>query len=1045
MPTTSSSRRWILASLLALFVRPLGAAGVDFAREIQPLLSENCYQCHGPGETSRKGGLRLDTREGAHGHGKSGKAAVVPGKADESEVLRRITSTDPDEVMPPPETHRKLSPEQVRLLKRWISEGGQWGQHWSFVAPKLPEVPKVRGLRGGNPVDAFVAARLAENRRKPSPQTEPGRLLRRVTLDLTGLPPTPAEIAAFESDPSDESYRRTVERLLTSPRYGERMATEWLDLSRFADTHGFQADRYRAVWPWRDWVIGAYNRHLPFDQFVLWQLAGDLLPDATQEQRLATTFNRLHLQNEEGGIVEEEYRVAYNVDRVNTFGTAFLGLTFECSRCHDHKYDPISQREFYQLFSFFQNIDESGQSVYFGDIMPVPTLLLSTAEQETKLTALKSDIAAKEAAVREVAAAARPAFTAWLATNGPAEPSPLPVAAYSFDTMVSNLFPNSRGGAGARPFEGPQPVDGRLGKAVALSGENGIGFPGVGHFTRADPFSLALWIQPAMHVPRQTVIHHSHAWMDAGSRGYEILLEDGHVAVGLHHMWPGNALKVRTLRQAPTNAWSHVAFSYDGSSRASGLKVYLDGRQAEVEVVRDNLWKDITYGQPDLTLGQRMRDFGFKGGRADEVQVYDRAITALDAARLASVPPPEGEEAAFEHFLQTAHVPYREAADALRKARREQNSLVTSIPDIMVMQEMERPKPAHILKRGAYDAPGEEVGMETPAALGRLPAEAPRNRLGLARWLLDPANPLFARVTVNRLWQQFFGRGIVETSDNFGLQGAAPTHPELLDWLAVTFTRGDTALGIRPWNVQDLQRLIVTSATYRQSSRVTQKLHDWDPDNRWLARGPARRLTAEMLRDQALFTSGLLVEKIGGPSVKPYQPEGLWEMAMGGARYEVGKGDDLHRRSLYTFWKRTVPPPSMMALDAADRSYCVVRRQSTSTPLQALALLNDTQVVEAARHVAGRILREGGATAATRSAFAFRLVTGRRPTREEAGIVQRLLEEQEAVFRKEPDSAERLLKVGETPVPGEHPPDQLAAATVLAKALLNHDESVMRR
>ena len=1046
MDTPSRQRLGFRALLWILLVPALQAApGVDFARQIQPLLSENCFQCHGPGDSSRKGGLRLDTREGAHGKGKSGKPALVPGQPDGSEILRRITSRDPDEVMPPPETHRTLKPEQVALLRRWIQEGGQWGRHWSFVPPSLPSVPKPKGLRGSNPVDAFVAARLADDRRRLAPAAEPGRLLRRVTLDLTGLPPSPEELAAFEKDPSAAAYGRVVDRLLASPRYGERMATEWLDLARFADTHGFQADRYRAVWPWRDWVIRSFNRHQPFDEFVLWQLAGDLLPGATQEQRLATTFNRLHLQNEEGGIVEEEYRVAYNVDRVNTFGTAFLGLTFECSRCHDHKYDPISQREFYQLFSFFQNIDESGQSVYFGDIMPVPTLLLSTPEQDSRLKALKSGIAERETRLAAVAEAARPAFEAWRATNGAAASAPEPVAAYSFDTTVSNLFPNLRGGPGARPFDGPAEVEGRSGKALALSGENGIGFPGVGHFTRADPFGIALWIQPSLRTPRLTVLHHSHAWMDAGSRGYEILLEDGHVAVGLHHMWPGNSLKVRTRAVVPTNAWTHVAFSYDGSSRAAGLQVYLDGRLAEVEVVRDHLWKDITYGQPDLTIGQRMRDFGFKGGKVDELRVYDRALSAVDAGRLAGVREPDSDQDLFRHFILTSHAPYREALEDLRKTRREQNGLVTSIPDIMVMEEMERPKPAHILRRGAYDAPGDAVGMDTPAVLGRLPAAAPRNRLGLARWLLDPANPLFARVTVNRLWQQFFGRGLVETTDNFGLQGAAPTHPELLDWLAVTFSRGDAALGIRPWNLQDLQRLIVTSDTYRQSSRVRESDHAWDPDNRWLARGPARRLTAEMLRDQALAASGLLVEKLGGPSVKPYQPEGLWEMAMGGARYEVGKGEDLHRRSLYTFWKRTVPPPSMMTLDAADRSYCVVRRQSTSTPLQALTLLNDVQLVEAARHIGARVLREGGPGAESRSALAFRLVTGRRPTRAEAAVVKRLWEEQEAGFRLDPEGAGKLLKVGETPVPGEFPADQLAAATVVAQALLNHDEAVMRR
>jgi hypothetical protein len=1023
----------------------LRAVDIDFARDIQPILSENCYQCHGPSTTGRKGGLRLDLQEGALGAGKSGKMAIVPGKSEQSEIIRRLGSSDADEVMPPPDTGKKLTADQVRLLKRWINEGGRWGKHWSFVSPALPAVPKPKNWKSGNPIDAFVLAQLGAGKRL-APPAEPGRLMRRLSLDLTGLPPTPQEIVAYEGRPTSEHYLQEVDRLMGSPRYGERMASEWLDLARFADTHGFQSDRYRPVWPWRDWVIGAFNRHLPFDRFVQWQLAGDLLPNPTQEQRLATTFNRLHLQNEEGGIVEEEYRVAYNVDRVNTFGTAFLGMTFECSRCHDHKYDPISQKEYYQLFAFFQNIDESGQSVYFGDIMPVPTLLLSTPEQDAKLKDLQARMKTQEARLREVGEAGKSAFEDWRSKASVKVPAVTgAVAHFSFDSLVSNAFPSSVGNHKAQPFEGPQSVPGRSGQALSLSGENGVSMPGIGHFSRADPFSFSLWIRPAMHVPRQTVIHHSSAWMDAGSRGYEILLEDGQVAVGLHHMWPGNALKVKTRQKAPIGGWTHVCFAYDGSSRAAGLEVYLDGRKAEVEVIRDHLWKDITYGQPNLTIGQRMRDFGFKEGQVDEVQVFDRTLSPWEAAVLAGREVPSDEASHFRHFLITQHQPHREAAEALLKARREENALVTSIPDIMVMEEMSTPKPAHVLRRGAYDQPGEAVTMETPAAIGRLPAGAPRNRLGLSQWLLDPSHPLMGRVTVNRVWQQFFGKGLVETSDNFGLQGASPTHRALLDWLAVTFVRGDESLGIRPWNLQDIQRLIVTSDTYRQTSNVKPKEWSTDPDNRMLARGPARRLSAEMLRDQALMVSGLMVDKIGGPSVKPYHPDGLWEMTMGGGHYQVGKGDDLYRRSLYTYWKRTVPPPSMMTLDAADRSYCVVRRQATSTPLQALVLLNDPQMVEAARHVAGRTLREGGVGSEQRVRYAFALVTGRRPSKDEVSVMMRLLDEQVAHFQKDTAAAERLLKVGEKPVLGEHPPAQLAAATVLAQLLFNHDEAVMRR
>ncbi len=1056
------TRPWAIAWVAVIaFATALHAeTPVNFSRDIQPILSENCYHCHGPSDTGRKASLRFDTRDGAF-RVKDGKVALVAGKSAESELYRRLLSQDPDDLMPPPESNRKLTPRQIDLIRRWIDEGAAWGRHWAFVPPEKPPVPGVKGSRGAHPIDAFVRARLEEQGVAPAPEADRERLLRRVSLDLTGLPPTPAESTAFSRDTSPDAYEKIVDRLLASPRFGERMATEWLDLARYADTHGYQADRYRPVWPYRDWVIGAFNRNLPFDRFVLWQLAGDLLPNATQEQRLATAFNRLHLQNEEGGIVEEEFRVSYVVDRVNTFGTAFLGMTMECSRCHDHKFDPISQKDFYRLSSFFQNIDESGQSVYFGDIMPVPTMLLSTDEQDAKLTALRQKIRAMEAGTADVVAAAQPAFAEWLG-HRPTEPViPGLVGSYALDEVKDGKSPNAVStNLTATVFEGPRLVPGHRGQALELSGENGVKLGGIGHFSRADPFSIGLWLQPAVQAPRQVVLHHSQAYMDAGSRGYEIVLEEGQVAVGLHHMWPGNALKVRTRDRVPTNAWTQVAFTYDGSSRARGLHVYLNGREAAVEVIRDGLWKDITYGTPDLTVGQRFRDSGFKGGLVDDLFVYDRELTPLevaqgagrdDFARLLRVPESEltvADRAALQaYFMAAVHGPGREHQAGLTAVRREENQWVTSIPDLMVMQEMPSPKPAYVLKRGAYDARGEEVTADTPASMGPFPQDQPRNRLGLARWLLDPRHPLMARVTVNRVWQTFFGKGLVETSDNFGIQGAQPTHPELLDWLAVSFASGSMEVPgqpMAPWDYKALCRLIVTSATYRQSSQVSPALLAMDPANRLLAHAPARRLTAEMLRDQALFAGGLLTEKTGGPSVRPYQPDGLWDVASGGA-YNMGKGADLHRRSLYTYWKRTVPPPAMVVFDAAERSVCAVRRQNTSTPLQALALLNDVQLIESARFVSQRMLKEGGADLSARVGYAFRLVTGRTARPRETATLEALFREQREGFAADPESARKLLAVGEMRNGAGIDPADLAAGTVLAEALLNHDESVMRR
>ncbi len=1029
-----------------------GRAGgaIDFTRDIRPILSDNCYKCHGPDEKARKAKLRLDTKEGAF-RVKDEKIVIIPGQSAQSELVRRITSTDADEVMPPPESNRKLSAEQIALLKRWVDQGAKWGVHWSLVPPTRPTPPKVNDMRWPrNAIDRFVLASLEKDGIKPAPDADKGRLLRRVTFDLTGLPPTPAELEAFVEDQSPKAYEKIVERLLGSTRYGERMATDWLDLARYADTHGYQMDRFRPMWPYRDWVIKAFNENLSFDKFVTWQLAGDLLPNATKEQRLATAFNRLHLQNEEGGIVEEEFRVAGVVDRVTTFGTAFLGLTMECSRCHDHKFDPITMRDFYSLFSFFQNIDESGQTVFFGEVMPVPTLLLSTAAQDANLRELRRKIAEKEKEFPALRQQAKPAFADWrkAATNSPTLPGL--VGAFSFDEVVSNKVANlADASKPAQVKENFKLVPGKFGQAALLDGENGFTFPGVGHFTRSDPFSFGLWLQTPTRAPRMVVLHHSRAWMDAGSRGYELVLEDSKVEVGLHHMWPGNSIKVRTLIAPPTNEWVHVAFTYDGSSQAAGLKIYLDGTLANIEVVRDGLHKDFSYGgdEPDLAIGHRFRDSGFKEGLVDELRIFNRSLTRLEIAHLAghagltdafnAVSADESDDL-LDYFLSNVYPPARAWAGELHQLRSEERNVVEPIPEAMVMEETAQPRPAYMLKRGAYDAPGEQVFANTPGALPPFPVDAPRNRLGLARWVLDANHPLLGRVTVNRAWQQMFGRGIVETSDNFGSQGAPPAHPELLDWLAREFVDSG-------WDMKRLLKLIALSSTYRQSSKADPEMLARDPPNQLLARGPARRLTAEMLRDQALAASGLLAGAVGGPSVRPYQPSGLWEIAMGNPSYGQGKGDDLHRRSLYTFWKRTVPPPAMVTFDAAERNVCVVRRQSTSTPLQALALLNDTQMVEAARLVGQRMLTEGGASLGRQVAWVFRLVTGRAASEKEVVVLEKLFLEQRQMFAADAEAAQKLLAVGEVKNEASLNPVDLAASAVVAKALLNHDESIMRR
>lgn len=1018
---------------------------IRFNRDVRPILADKCWACHGPDEKTRQADLRLDTAEGSRAvH--EGHAAIVPGDVAKSELVRRIRSADPDEAMPPAKHPKQLAAAEKTLLEQWVQQGGKYEGHWSFTPMQRVEPPRVspeNELRVVNGIDRFVLRAIEEHGLKSlAPEATKERLIRRVTFDLTGLPPTPSEVEAFVKDSSAEAYERVIDRLLKSPRYGERMATEWLDLARYADTHGYQMDRFRPTWPYRDWVISAFNDNLPFDQFATWQLAGDLLPNATKPQRVATAFNRLHSQNEEGGVVEEEFRVAYVVDRVDTFGTAFLGLTFECTRCHDHKYDPLTQRDFYSLFSFFQNIDEFGQTTYFTASTPVPTVLLSSEEQDAKLTALEQKITDKEQALAAIRDSAKAAFTSWLSSKSESPVMPTPLAAFSFDELTQNQFTNSIDATkSGKSADGVKLSEGRAGQAAELSGDNGITFPGVGHFSRASSFTIAIAVRPTVLTPRAVVVHHSRAPADAGSRGYELLLEEGHVAFGLHHMWPGNSIKVRSKSPVAVNEWSHVAVTYDGSSRAGGVHLYLNGRPMEVDVIRDGLWKDITYegGEPDLQIGVRFRDAGFKAGRVDDFAIYGRELSQLEVGHIAgrddlkaawSAKAPE----LFETFLVTAHAPYQQGLAELIAARDEQRQLINPIPEIMAMREMAAPKPAFILKRGNYDQPAQPVTADTPRVLPPFPANAPRNRLGLAQWLTDPEHPLMARVTVNRFWQTLFGRGLVESSDNFGSQGALPTHPELLDWLARDFIASG-------WNTKGMMKRIAMSATYRQRSSTVSA----DPENRWLGRAPVKRLTAEMLRDQSLATSGLLVEKLGGPSVKPYQPAGLWDIAMGKPNYDQSHGADLYRRSLYTFWKRTVPPPSLMTFDAADRSYCTVRRQSTSTPLQALTLLNDPQIVEAARFIAQRMLKEGGETNEQQLAWAFRLITTRPATPRELAILAQMLAEQRSLFAADEAAVQKLLTVGESkPDTGLNPTD-LAARTVVALAILNHDEAVHTR
>jgi Protein of unknown function (DUF1553)/Protein of unknown function (DUF1549)/Concanavalin A-like lectin/glucanases superfamily/Planctomycete cytochrome C len=1046
----------LLVAGVAQAAEPSSPRKIDFNYQIRPILSDKCFNCHGPDPRKRKAGLRLDTKDGAFARLKSDGHAIVPGDLDESELVARITAENETDRMPPKSLGRTLTPREIDLLKRWVEQGAEWKDHWAFTPPgevTLPEVQHSAWPR--NAIDRFVLARLEAEGLTPAPEASKERLIRRVSFDLTGLPPTLAEIDLFLADCRPDAYERLVDRLLASPRFGERMAVDWLDVARYADTHGYQADVYRAMWPWRDWVVKAFNANLSFDTFITWQLAGDLLPKPGREQVLATAFNRHHRQTNEGGSIEEEWRTEYVADRTITFGAAFLGLTLECSRCHDHKYDPITQKDFYSLFSFFNSIDESGLYSHFTDAVPTPTALLSTADTDRAIAATECKIHVAEAKLEQLGPIRSRMFEAWLRGLNRQSQTP-PIMSGRIGDFPLDVIKNLKVENQADPtkpgqiFESPELVAGRIGKALKLSGENNVTLP-MGNFDRFEPFTISLWIKTPDLKDRAVVIHRSRSWTDAGSRGYEILIENGKLSAHLVHFWPGNAIGITTKAEVPLDRWVHTTLTYDGSSRAGGLSLYLDGRRTDCEVVRDSLTKNITGGGGDeLTVGQRFRDRGFKNGLVDEINVFDRALTPLEVAQLGdgttlskalrSDPTtftPELRQDLSAYYLANFDAEYIARLADLKELRRERSALADPVAEIMVMKELPQPRPTFVLRRGAYDAPTEPVSRNTPAALFPFAPDWPRNRLGLARWVTDPRQPLSARVTVNRWWQSIFGRGIVVTPEDFGSQGQLPSHPELLDWLARHFIDSG-------WDVKNVWRQILTSATYRQASEASPELQARDPENALLGRGPRLRLPAEMIRDNALASSGLLVGKLGGPPVKPYQPAGLWE-EKASIPYVRDAGEGSHRRSLYTFWKRTSPPPAMLTFDAAGREVCAVKRLPTATPLQALVLLNDPQYVEAARALAQRAVREGGSILSDRATFIVRSLTGRRPGDRELLVLEALYREQYDEFRSGRADAQELLAVGDAA--RDHGVDtaELAALTVLAQAVMNHDETVMKR
>ena len=982
----------------------IAAGKLAFNRDIRPILSDKCFLCHGPDPKKRGADLRLDVREEAikDGH-------ITPGSPEKSLIVERILSHDPEEQMPPAKS--KLDPltkGEIEKLKQWIAEGAEYEAHWSFISLK-PDAKK------GKNIDSIVASGLAEQGRALQPAATAETLIRRLSFDITGLPPTPEDVRAFTEEHQTDakgSVEKWVTRLLTSPHYGERMAADWLDVARYADSYGFQVDRDREVWPWRDWVVKAFNDNLPYDQFITWQLAGDLLPNPTDEQIMATAFNRLHQQENEGGSVEEEYRVEYVADRVQTVATAFLGLTFECARCHDHKYDPITQKDYYGLFSLMQNIDEAGLYSFFTPAVPTPTLMTMEPQAKQKLSLL-------EAKVKD------------LERQTTSKPLPTPdlkrgaVAHFTFDQLDQNrladeLHPSPPPAPKKNPKDPTPPhpaavlkgenklASGKMGQAILFTGDDAVDTP-IGNFQRHDPFSVSLWMLTPDVKDRAVVFHRSQAWTDAGSRGYELLIEEGKLKWSLIHFWPGNAISIRTRTNVPLKQWVHVLVTNDGSSRAAGLKIYIDGKLADIEIIRDNLTKNIAGGGHDsISLGERMRDRGFKGGMIDDFRVFDRDV---------SMPYDEKNEPQLVK---------------LKEARAAVTNLLNDQKEIMVMRELPVAKKAYLLTRGEYDKRGEEVGPGTPAFLPPMPKGAPMNRLGYARWLTAPEHPLTARVTVNRLWQNLFGRGLVKTTEDFGSQGERPLYPELLDYLSQRFIQSG-------WDLKALVKEIVLSRVYQQKSVSDTLSMTDDPDNQWLARGPRFRLPAEMIRDNALAAAGLLKLTVGGPPVYPY------EMMEAFKPVGPGGGDAVYRRSLYTHWRRTSPPPALLAFDAPRRAVCISRRERTDSPLQALILLNGVQYVEAARVLGERLHQEAGGDVQKMIDSGFLRCLSRLPDARERQITKQLYDEQLAHFKSRPQEAGTLLAIGTAKRDSRILPHEAAAATILAQALLNHDACVVKR
>lgn len=1034
-------------------------APLDYNADVKPILSDKCFACHGPDKAKQRAGLRLDKAEAAYAvlPESPGKKAIVPRNIAGSEAVRRILSRDPEEVMPTPASHLSLSAREKAVIIRWIEQGAVYQPHWAFTAPKKTMLPEVAGVP--NPIDRFIYDRLSREGITPASPATRERWLRRVSLDLTGLPPAPEETEAFLRDSLPGAVERVVERLLSSPHHGERMAADWLDIARFADSHGYTVDRLRDMSPYRDWVINAFNRNMPYDRFIHEQLAGDLMPRPTKDMLIATAFNRNHPQNMEGGIVEEEFQTEYVVDRTNTFGEAFMAISLGCARCHDHKYDPISQQNYFELYGFFNNVLEAGQ-ISFNDDIPTPALPLPSPAQELTLAWLNERIHAAEGSLDQAKQHAAAGAGAWIKSKGYASLASEDIprqgleSLHRFDGNLRDATDTSRSGEMEHDWgaKGDMPVftHGYRDSALQLDGDVYLNVRYTGVFRKAHPFTIGLraWIPAALK--EGVILHKSDAERLWNFKGYSLSMEGSKLKLIMAHTAPSNAIIRITKEDIPRNRWVHLTLAWDGASKADGFRLYIDGRDVPMVTLKDKLYKDIIFHrpkEPGLQIGGWYRGSGFRGGKVDELTVYRRRLTPFEIEVLAgrsgwkriSEISPEALSASDldilkRYYLETLDTAVASAAKRLTALRDQLADTMRTVRELMVMEEMPVPKKTFILERGRYDMPGREVKPGTPAEIMPFPASLPRNRYGLAQWLTHPDHPLTARIAVNRLWQQFFGTGLVKTSEDFGNQGEIPRYRALLDWLAVE-------LSTSGWDLRHIIRLITTSDAYRRSSLTTPAQREADPENRLIGRGPTTRLTAEMLRDNALFASGLLNRDIGGASIKPYQPAGLWEI--NNSHYQQDSTGVIYKRSLYIVTKRTVPHPTLAMFDASDRSACLSRRQQTNTPLQALALMNDPAYVEACRKIGERMAKAGNPRTAIIDAYR-RLAAGT-PGPTELQLLEELFEKTLTRFRTTPEKSRGWLKAGRAAAEPGLDPQQVAAFAVVANTIMNSDAFITKR